>query len=106
MKTEISGRPRPDREPLEELPSRVDFAFTCPSCPGDGVVRGARAGVDWPTACACGAKRSVSTYQIARAIKVDPRVLVRVFFLRARADTCERVLEKLARSQFAKEALS
>ena len=79
----------------EELPTRVEFPFTCATCPGDGVVRPARPGVDWPTPCECKSRRVFTNYQLARRLEESPKAIVRVSLGRATTAVCLRVLRKL-----------
>lgn len=69
----------------------------CTLCPGDGVIRAKRPGVDWPTKCVCGAKRSALTnYTLGRRLGINPRVVLTVYELVARPRSYERVLDALA----------
>lgn len=77
--------------------SRVLFAYECPHCRGQGVRRPARPGIDWPTPCPCEARTVFSQYQLGRTLEVSPRSIVAVHDGRARAKTCERVLERLGK---------
>lgn len=76
--------------------TRILFSYACAACPGDGVIRGQRAGVDWPTPCACKARSVFSQYELGRILEVSPKTLVRLHLLTARPSTAARVLEKLA----------
>ncbi len=81
------------------LPTLMHFAFECPHCPGDGVIRPKRPGVDWPSPCPCEARRSFSNYQLGRRPGVDPRTIVRVAHLRSSSDVAYRVLHGLVSQQ-------
>ena len=74
----------------------VCFAYACPRCPGDGVVRAERPGVDWPEPCLCEARTAFSQYQLGRVLDEEPKTIVRVAELRAGPDVCARILHKLA----------
>jgi hypothetical protein len=71
------------------------FDLECAHCPGDGVVRPARPGIDWLYPCSCEARRSMTNYQLARVIHENPKTIVRVAHCRAGLDVCVRVLHKL-----------
>ncbi len=77
--------------------ARVLFAYSCPTCPGDGVVRARRPGVDWPEPCVCEARRAFTQYQLARLFEEQPRTIVRINEGRSQSHTCVRVLNKIAR---------
>lgn len=81
----------------EHLPesSVVTFEYACPRCPGDGVVRPVRAGVDWPEPCPCEARRAFTQYHLGRILEEEPRAIVRVSELRAGGAVSSRVLSKL-----------
>ena len=74
----------------------VWFEYQCVACPGDGVVRPKRPGVDWPEPCLCEAKTRYSQYTLGRMLEEDPKTIVRVHELRARHEACRRILSKLA----------
>lgn len=74
--------------------------YACKVCPGDGVVRSRRPGVDWPEPCVCGARRAFTQYSLARVLEEDPKTIVRVYDLRATGSVAGRVLNKLAAKGF------
>ncbi len=77
---------------------RLAFEVTCAHCPGNGIIRPARPGIDWPTACPCGGRRTFTQYQLGRLLGEDPRAIERVAEMRARHDVCLRVFRKLAKA--------
>lgn len=77
----------------------IEFELACAICPGDGVVRGMRAGVDWPMPCSCEARQSFTQYSLARLIDEDPKTIVRVHQLRARPSVAGRILDKLVQAR-------
>lgn len=77
---------------------RIFFSYDCRTCPGDGVVRPLRPGVDWPSACACEARTGFTQYQLGRVLEEDARTIVRVEELRATSGVALRVLAKIERA--------
>lgn len=82
------------------MTSTLAFTYSCPRCPGDGVVRPSRPGVDWPEPCLCEARTSFSQYQLGRVLEEEPKTIVRVAELRARREVCSRILDKLVKKGF------
>lgn len=78
----------------------LSLHYSCPRCPGDGVVRPRRAGVDWPEPCTCEARTAFTQYQLGRVLEEEPKTIVRVYELRAGAEVSQRVLRKLAQKGF------
>lgn len=76
--------------------TRVFFTYECKRCPGDGVIRARRPGVDWPTPCPCEARRRFSQYQLGRLLGERPATVVRVNDLRSGGGVGARVLSKIA----------
>lgn len=70
-------------------------ATKCGACPGDGVVRAPRPGVDWPSPCSCKARRFYTQYTLGRLLDEDPKAIERVHELSARSEVSFRVLSKL-----------
>lgn len=75
--------------------SRVVFEYKCQHCPGDGVVRSKRPGIDWPTPCSCGARRAFTQYQLGRLLSESPKTIVRVNELRVGGEVAGRIFRKL-----------
>lgn len=73
----------------------VLFPFVCSLCPGDGVRRAKRPGVDWPTPCSCEARKTFSQYQLARVLEEEPETIVRLHSGRTTPRVSYRILEKL-----------
>lgn len=86
---------KPAKQMKPALPSTVRFETECVQCPGDGVVRAKRPGVDWPVPCPCRAQRCITSNQLGRMLDEDPGTIVRVAHLRTKPETALRVLEKL-----------
>ncbi|HET9045060.1 MAG TPA: hypothetical protein VFN70_18020 [Burkholderiales bacterium] len=80
---------------VEPLPSRIVYDVKCTLCPGDGVQRPARPGIDWPTPCPCKARKTLTNYQIGRIVDMSPRAIVRIDAVRAKPPVAERFLSKL-----------
>lgn len=77
-----------------ELPTRVVYEVKCTVCPGDGVVRPNRPGVDWPSACSCQARKQLTNYQLGRILEESPRSILAVDRLRAKPTVAARIIEK------------
>ena len=77
--------------------TKLVLEVECTMCPGDGVVRGRRAGVDWPTPCSCRARQAFTQYSLGKLLEEDPKTIARVFELRASSAVAARVLSALDR---------
>ncbi len=75
----------------------VRFDVECTLCPGTGIRRPVRPGVDWPEPCTCGGRQSLSQYQIGRLLDESPRTILRLHECRTTPAVSKRLLGKLCR---------
>lgn len=75
--------------------SIIRLAYECPRCPGTGVVPPRRPGIDWPEPCTCGARKTLTQYQLARLLDEYPSTIVRLHEVRAGDYVSMRIAHKL-----------
>jgi hypothetical protein len=94
IREDLVSENQEEGDALDGLPSKVVYDVKCTLCPGDGVIRGARPGIDWPTPCPCKARKQLTNYQVGKILEESPRSILNIDRMRAKGTVAERVISK------------